>query len=54
MTIESHINSLSKKHEQLKEKIHEAYIHHLPTANLKKEKLKIKDEILKLEEQEAA
>ena len=54
MTIESHIESLNKKHSKLDAKLHEAYIHHLPTADLKKEKLRIKDELLKLEEQQAA
>jgi hypothetical protein len=54
MSIDTHIKTLSKKHEKIEEKLHEAYIHRLPTAELKKEKLKLKDEILSLEQSQAA
>jgi len=48
MTIKSHIETLNKKHEKLDKKLHDAYTHYLPEAEiieLKKQKLKIKDEI---------
>ncbi|MCE3232302.1 MAG: hypothetical protein K0R98_559 [Rickettsiaceae bacterium] len=51
MSTQAHIISLNTKHKELELKLHEAYIHHLPTAELKKEKLKIKDEISSLEQQ---
>jgi hypothetical protein len=54
MSIKTHIESLNNKHKQIEEKLHEAVIHRLPTADLKKAKLKIKDEIQCLKDQEAA
>lgn len=53
MSIESHIEQLTQKHAVIEEKLHQAYIHHLPTANLKKEKLQIKDEIALLKNEAA-
>jgi hypothetical protein len=54
MSIETHIKSLNSKHNQIEEKLHEAYIHRLPTAELKKAKLGIKDQIQKLAQKHAA
>lgn len=58
MSVISHLESLNMKHDKLKDKIQEAYIYHLPVTELKKEKLKVKDEIYKLmnsfDQQEAA
>jgi hypothetical protein len=54
MSIETHIKSLNNKHNQIKEKLHEAYIHHLPIAELKKEKLRLKDAISSFKQQNAA
>lgn len=54
MTVNSHINSLEQKHAKLKDELHSAYTHHLSSAEiaqLKKEKLKIKDEIAKLKDE---
>jgi hypothetical protein len=49
MSIKTHLEALNTKHAELEEKLHEAYVHHLPMAGIKKEKLKVKDEILVLE-----
>ena len=58
MSLISHIETLNARHERLKEKVNQAQIHHFPEeqiASLKKEKLKIKDEIIALSrEMEAA
>jgi hypothetical protein len=48
MSLESHIESLNKKVNSLEGRIREAYVHHLPTSDLKKEKLHILDEIQQL------
>lgn len=51
MSIEAHIKFLNEKHDHLEEEIHDAYIHHLPTEELKelkKKKLQIKDQIANL------
>ncbi len=48
MSINKHLISLSEKHEQLKEQIREAYLHHQSTSELKKAKLKLKDEMSSL------
>lgn len=53
MSLKTHIESLNKKHEELKEQIHQAYTHHLPVIELKKQKLKIKDEIESLTKSES-
>lgn len=45
MSIGTHIESLKLKHQELESKIHDAYIHHQPTAELKKQKLLIKEQI---------
>lgn len=45
MSINSHIQSLQLKHDRLEEKLHDAYVHHASVAEIKKEKLRIKDEI---------
>jgi hypothetical protein len=45
MSIESHVNSLNTKLNNLEVCIHDAYIHHLNVTPLKKEKLQILDEI---------
>ncbi len=54
MSIKTYIESLNNKHKQIEEKLHEAVIHRLPTVELKKAKLKIKDEISNLKQQDAA
>ncbi len=52
MSVEGHVESLKAKHEHLEAKIHEAEnnlgVDDLEIAALKKEKLKIKDELQKL------
>jgi hypothetical protein len=53
MSITTHIKTLNNKHKELDDKLHSAYIHYLPNneiSKLKKEKLRIKDEIKNLEE----
>ena len=48
MSITTRIKSLNSKHNQLEEKLHEAYIHYLPTSKIKELKMRkliIKDEI---------
>jgi hypothetical protein len=54
MSIETHIKSLRTKHDELDVKIHNAYLHHLPTADLKKQRLFLKDEISSLRHKRAA
>ena len=57
MSIKTRIESLNDKHNQLEEKLHEAYVRHFPTAELKELKMKkllIKDQIEELAEQEEA
>lgn len=46
MSIKTHLDALVDKHEKLEEKLHFAQVHHQPTDLIKKEKLKVKDEIL--------
>lgn len=53
MSLDTRIESLNKKHEELEVKLHDAYVHHLSEEKirtLKMEKLKIKDEILHLKQ----
>ncbi len=48
MSVQSHLSSLHQKHESLEEKINDAFTHHVSdteVAQLKKEKLRLKDEI---------
>ena len=45
MSLESHIESLNKKVNSLESRIHDSYVHHMPTAELKKERLHLLDEI---------
>lgn len=45
MSVNSHIQSLQLKHQKLEEELHDAYLHHASVAEIKKEKLRIKDEI---------
>lgn len=49
MSIKTHLDALNVKHAELENKLHEAYIHHQPIELIKKEKLKVKDEILSFE-----
>lgn len=52
MSISSHLESLHSKHDQLKKDINYMYAHHLSeqqVAAMKKEKLKVKDEIHRFE-----
>lgn len=49
MSLTSHITSLEKKHAELEQLLHEAHLTHMPSASIKKQKLAIKDEILKAE-----
>lgn len=48
MSLESHIESLNTKVNNLEGRIHEAYVHHLPTVSLKKERLLYLDAIQQL------
>jgi hypothetical protein len=48
MSLESHIESLNTKVNNLEGRIHEAYVHHLPTVGLKKERLLYLDAIQQL------
>ncbi len=48
MTLESHIESLNEKVNNLEGLIHEAYVHRLPTSGLKKERLLYLDAISQL------
>jgi len=48
MSLESHIDSLNTKVNKLESKIHEAYVHHLETAELKKQRLLYLDAIEQL------
>ncbi len=48
MSLESHIESLNQKISNIEDQIHDSYVHHLPTAELKKEKLHLLDEIEQL------
>lgn len=53
MSVSAHLDVLSTKHEELKNLIQQAYSNHDPDykiAFLKKRKLHIKDEIMKLRE----
>ena len=45
MSISQHLDALNTKHEELERQIHDAYTHHLPVAELKKQKLRVKEEI---------
>ncbi len=48
MSLTSHIESLNTKLSQIDQSIHDAYVHHQPTHDLKKQKLHLLDEIEKL------
>jgi hypothetical protein len=53
MSINSHFNSLKKRHDELENEINFAYNTHLADTiitNLKKQKLRIKEELQTLEE----
>jgi hypothetical protein len=54
MAIEAHLAELEKRHETLKQEIHEALTHpstdDLQIAELKRRKLLVKDEITRLKE----
>ena len=53
MALQGHIQELSDKHKRLEERIHEEMAHpdwdEAQVAALKKEKLRIKDELLRLQ-----
>jgi len=53
MALQGHIQELSEKHKKLEERIHEEMAHpdwdETQVAALKKEKLRIKDELLRLQ-----
>jgi len=53
MALQGHIQELSEKHKKLEERIHEEMSHpdwdEAQIAALKKEKLRIKDELLRLQ-----
>ncbi|MBL6852027.1 MAG: DUF465 domain-containing protein [Alphaproteobacteria bacterium] len=53
MALQGHIDELSEKHKKLEERIHEEMSHpdwdETQIAALKKEKLRIKDELLRLQ-----
>jgi hypothetical protein len=48
MSLESHIESLNEKVNDLEGKIHEAYVHHLPTQELKRKRVHLMDAIRQL------
>ncbi len=48
MSFQSHIDRLQAKRRMLEEQIHNAYTHHLPTMDLKKQRLRLEDEIATL------
>jgi hypothetical protein len=48
MSLESHIDSLNSKLNNIEGKIHEAYVHHMETAELKKQRLLYLDAIEQL------
>jgi hypothetical protein len=54
MAIEAHLAELEKRHDALKQEIHEALTHpsadNLQIAELKRRKLQVKDEISRLKE----
>lgn len=49
MSIKTHLDALHIKHAELEKKLKDAYTHHQSTALIKKEKLKVKDEIMQYE-----
>ncbi|MCD6036020.1 MAG: hypothetical protein K0R63_1761 [Rickettsiales bacterium] len=52
MSLVAHLQTLHHKHSLLKAQIEEAYSHHLPDftlVDLKKQKLRLKEEIVRLE-----
>ena len=55
MTIEAHIETLEKKHGALEQELHSAMLHPSPDdiqiAELKRQKLKVKDQIERLRSQ---
>lgn len=50
MSLESHIESLNERLYVLDAEIHEAYVHHLPTQDLKRKRLHMLDAIRRLQE----
>jgi|GEM_PF-7122062 len=48
MSLEAHIDSLNTKVNNIESKIHEAYVHHMETAELKKQRLLYLDAIEQL------
>lgn len=54
MSLESHIKSLNNKISGLDKKLHEAYVHHMPTGELKKARLHLLDELENLIHQNVA
>ena len=55
MAIEAHLTELERRHEALKQEIHDALTHpsadDLQIAELKRRKLQVKDEITRLKEE---
>lgn len=45
MSVITHIDYLKAKHHDIEKRIHDAYSHHLPVADLKKRRLHIRDQI---------
>ena len=50
MSLESHIESLNEKVYAIEGEIHEAYVHHLPTQELKRRRVHMLDAIRRLQE----
>lgn len=48
MSLESHIESLNEKVTHLDQQIHEAYVHHLPTQDLKRKRVHMLDALKRL------
>ncbi len=49
MSIKNHFDALKTRHTELEEELRKAITSHLPLEEIKKEKLKIKDEMSRLE-----
>jgi hypothetical protein len=50
MSLESHIESLNERLNVLDAEIHEAYVHHLPTQDLKRKRVHMLDASRRLQE----
>lgn len=44
-SIQAHLHALEERHARLETEIHQAYQHHQPVVDLKKQKLLVKEEL---------